>query len=121
MRDRVRAAALLAAVLIPYGCAAHQPDTRPETGRLTVGVRTDTPDRTPGTVRVMLDGRASSVAADGGIVTIDQLPPGEHDLRLDGLPGSCSVEGGAARRVAIRARQTTAVRFSIACQEPLPE
>lgn len=97
-------------------CASRQPDTRPGGGTLTVGVSADGPGVETLTLSLLVNGTPGEVRADGGLLTRRGLPPGDVSLRLEGLPASCAVEGGAARTVVIRANRTTALRLVVHCR-----
>jgi hypothetical protein len=114
--------ALLACTLLltAGACTGRQPDTRPDAGTLTVGVSSDGPGVESLTLRLVVDGTRHDVRADGGLVTVRNLRPGDVSARVEDLPAGCAVEGGPARTLVIRPGRTTAARLVVHCRR-LPE
>jgi Tol biopolymer transport system component len=86
----------------------------------------------PGSIRVFVDFTGTNfdlavptVSLDGGAgrtgiaapIVFDQVPVGNHDIRLQGLHARCVRAGGAAQTAAVAAGATTDVRYSVDCRD----
>lgn len=113
-----RSAALAAAVLVTAGCATAQRQQRPGAGSVTIGVTTTGAAAENLTFRLTIEpaGITGTVKADAGVFTKDDVPPGEHVVRLGALPSGCTVDGGAERKISIsRERPNAILRFDVRC------
>ena len=113
-----RATALSACLLLcASGCASSPPRPQPGGGRLTVGVTTAGSARTA-TFRVTVEpaGITGPVKADAGVFINDDIPPGDHVVRLLDVPAACRIKGGSERKIAITPQRRSAVlRFDVDC------
>jgi hypothetical protein len=102
-------------------CATGVQRQRPATGGLTVGVTTTGGAASSMTFRVTIEpaGIGRQVKADAGVFTSDDIPFGEHVVRLSEVPASCRVDGGAERKITISDNnRIVAVRFEVRCGVP---
>jgi hypothetical protein len=63
---------------------------------------------------VRLGSRSASVSTNGS-VSFEDVPPGSHELRLDGVALNCHVEGSAVRSVSVTASSGASASFSVDC------
>ena len=121
--NRMRAGRSLVGVLAvamlhaAAGCATGTRQQRPDQGSLTVGVTT-TGGRSDLKFGVVIEpaGIAGTLKADAGVFTTDAIPPGEHVVRLTGVPATCQVDGGATRTIVISdERRFVVLRFDVRC------
>lgn len=99
------------------GCATAARQQQPARGSLTVGVTTaGGPPSLTFRVTIQPAGIAGSVKADAGVFTNDDLPFGDHVVRLSDLPAACRVEGAAERKITLSEQRRFAVlRFDVRC------
>jgi hypothetical protein len=113
------AAALSAGLLLStVGCASSPPRQQALRGRLTIGVTTSGSSARAATFRLTVEpaGISGTVKADAGVFVSDDLPPGDHLVRLHDVPPRCRVEGGTERKVAISPqRRSVVLRFDVDC------
>jgi hypothetical protein len=98
-------------------CAKVAPQSRPVTGRVTVGVTSRGPGVETMTFTVSIEpaGVEGSVRGDVGVFTADDTPAGRHVVRLKSLPGRCRVDGDPERDISVSAGRSTTVRFVVVC------
>lgn len=111
------AAVALGCVLAASACSARAPRAETTEGRLTVGVSTTGPGVESLRFKVVVEpaGLESAIDADAGVYTTASAPPGEHVVRLTGLPAQCQVQGASERRVRVGPRQSPVIRFVVTC------
>lgn len=109
---------IIGASLVVAGCATAGTESRPGTGSITVGVTTEggEPRLMAFTITIEPRGVTGSIAADAGVFTAHDLPPGEYVVRLSGLPDRCIAEDNGEARVMVEARHTLAVHYIVACK-----
>ena len=96
-------------------CAPQTLETDPRGGTITVGVVASGPGVKDLTFQLKLeDGVVKPIGADAGVASM-RAAAGEHRLVLD-VPGRCSVEGGAERRVVVVEKGVTPVRYTVTCK-----
>lgn len=111
--------ATVLALACSAACASAPRRQRPGRGSLTVGVTTSGGSPSTLTFKVSIDpaGIVGAVKADAGVFTSDDVPFGEHVVRLIDLPGSCRVENGAERKITLAEQKRFAVlRFDVRCR-----
>ena len=98
-------------------CAKVAPQSRPVSGRVTVGVTSRGPgvDTMTFTVSIEPAGVEGSVRGDVGVFTTDDTPAGSHVVHLKGLPGRCRVDGDPERNIIVSAGRSTTLRFVVVC------
>jgi len=64
---------------------------------------------------VTVDSVSTHVLLTNGSITLQQVQPGSHVLRLDGLAHNCIADNGAIQRVSVNAGQSVVVKFVIVC------
>ncbi|MEJ7760312.1 MAG: hypothetical protein WKF55_12075 [Gemmatimonadaceae bacterium] len=112
------AALLLSAAVLSLGCGD---STGPATGAVAVSVSTTgaAVDLDPDGYSLSIDGGTGQAVAVNSAVTLADLPPGNHLVRLDGLAPNCSIQGSNPRSVDVIAgregRSTVSVSFSVTC------
>jgi hypothetical protein len=114
-------AVIMMAMIWSGACATGAQRQRPATGGLTVGVTTTGGAVSSMTFRVTIEPANLSrpVKADAGVITSDDIPFGEHVVRLIEVPASCRVDGGAERKVTISENnRIVVVRFEVRCGKP---
>jgi hypothetical protein len=115
-----RATALGAAIaflLTGAGCAGREPANLSPGGTLTAGISSSGPQLAGLEFTIDVDdGRIRQpIKADGGLFTSNDLPAGDHTIRLLNVPDRCRIEGSPVRRVTLSRLRTTAVRFAVRC------
>ena len=116
MKARRHISALAMAVLLS-ACAAGKAQRQPGVGKLTVGVTTTGASGIPSTFRVTVTsaGISGNIKSDAGVFISDNVPPGEHVVRLE-VPGNCRVDNGPERTITISPQRRSAVlRFEVRC------
>jgi hypothetical protein len=114
--------AVIAMAMVWSGaCATGAQRQQPATGGLTVGVTTTGGAASSMTFRVTIEpaGIGRPVKADAGVFTSDDIPFGEHVVRLSEVPASCRIDGGAERKITIsESQRIVVVRFEVRCALP---
>ena len=112
------AALFLSVAALSLGC---DDSTGPTTGAVAVSVSTTgaAVDLDPDGYSLSIDGGAGQAVAVNSAVTLADLPPGNHLVRLDGLAPNCSIQGSNPRSVDVVAsregRSTVSVSFFVTC------
>ena len=98
-------------------CATLGPQTQPASGRVTVGVTSRGPGVAAMTFTVSIEpaGVNAPIKADAGVYTANDMPAGNHVVRLKDLPASCRIEGNPERAISVSARRSAVVRFVVVC------
>jgi hypothetical protein len=109
------------AVVLPCApaCATGARHPEPVRGSLTVGVTTTGAAKPGLTFRLTVepDGLEERVKADAGVFTRDDLPIGDHVVRLTEIPAGCTVSQGAERKISLtEQRRILVVRFEVRCR-----
>lgn len=89
------------------------PDT-PDPGSLRASVATSGPSA-PASYSVRVDDLADRTVPANGSVLVGNLSPGEHQVALNNVPASCSVDGDNPRDVSVTSGTETATRFDVTC------
>ena len=113
---RVGCVALL--FLSTSACATGLRQPQPQRGSVTVGVTTSGGAVATMTFRVTIEpaGINGTVSADAGVWTRNDVPLGNHVVRLLDVPARCRVDGAAERPITISQQRRRAVlRFQIVC------
>jgi hypothetical protein len=79
-------------------------------------IRTFTLGDAPGTDQYLIQvdgGDQHTISEEGAIAFV--VPPGEHQLFLDGVPAECTVEGANPLPVTVAPDETIRITFSISC------
>jgi hypothetical protein len=100
-------------------CGTGVRQQQPDRETLTVGVTTSGDGVSTMTFRVAIDpaGISGTVSADAGVFTSNDVPPGQHVVRLLDVPARCRVDGGPERTVTIAAhRGSMVLRFNVVCR-----
>lgn len=99
-------------------CAKRGPQSLPASGRVTVGVTSRGPgvDTMTFTVSIEPAGLDGAVTAAVGVFTAENIPAGNHVVRLKNLPDRCRVDGEPARAISVSARRSAIVRFVVVCR-----
>jgi hypothetical protein len=89
----------------------------PAFGRVTAGVTSRGPgvERMTFTVSIEPAGVDGSIRGDVGVFTADNVPVGNHVVRLKDLSGGCRVDGDPERRIRVSAGRSATVRFVVVC------
>jgi hypothetical protein len=121
MHAATRAARLCIATSLLLGaaaCAKRAPQSLPASGRVTVGVTSRGPGVDTMTLMVSIEpaGIDGAIRADVGVFTAENVPAGNHVVRLKSLPDRCRVDGEPARAISVSARRSAVVRFVVVCQ-----
>jgi len=106
-------AVLLVLAMLPVAC---DDSTGPQPGAIGVSVLTagDTIDRDHDGYSLSVDGGPPQAVSVNSSLTIANIPPGSHLVRLDGVAANCSVSGTNPRSVEVVAN-FVAVSFSVSC------
>jgi TolB protein len=89
--------------------------TSPAAGSITVHVSTSGDAVDPDGYRLTLDGRPAEAVGVNATRELTDLPPGEHDLALDGVAPNCAIQGDNPRRVSVPAAGTAETVFEVSC------
>jgi hypothetical protein len=109
---------LATAALASLGILAACDDvTRPQSGSVQVSAVTTGADPDADGYSVVIDGGSTRSLGANGSITLDGVPPGTRQVRLDGVATNCTTGDGVTRQVAVTAEQTTTVAFAISCVE----
>jgi hypothetical protein len=84
-------------------------------GRIDVAVSTTGTDVDDDGFTVNVDGGVQQFLPSGGQVTLSQLEPGSHSVRLSGLAPNCQVVGSNPRSVQVGADGRATVAFEVSC------
>ena len=109
---------VFAALVCSASCATAARQQRPGMGRVTIGVRTTGAAAPTLTFRVTIEpaGISGTVKADAGVFTNDDIPTGDHVIRLGDVPGRCHIEGGPERKISVTPqRRSVVLRFDVNC------
>jgi len=87
----------------------------PATGELRVTTRTTGSPRDPDGYEVSIDDGAAQSIGSNASLTLDELSPGPHSVRLLGLADECQVQGDNPRTATVAASATTTVGFEVIC------
>jgi Tol biopolymer transport system component len=109
-----RSAAIWVAALV--ACGGNEALTAP-TGSLQVTITT-TGEPGTATYSLTLDGGTPSDVGINGMVNFT-VDAGTHAIRLDGLPGTCSLSGDNPQTVTVTADAVTNVSFAVTCLPPV--
>ena len=101
--------AMLAVSLI----ACREP-TAPDAGEITVMVSVTGFEIDANAFILLIDGKEPRPIAAGTPLTLDDLPPGSYNLRLDGAAANCTV-GGNPRTIRVVAGQIASTTFEVVC------
>ena len=82
---------------------------------IVVSTTGDEPD--PDGYVVSLDGSPGAPVGASGIVSVTNVAPGEHEIRVGGLAPNCVVAGGNPQRVSVE-RDEVHVELEIHCPQP---
>jgi len=115
----VRACALATAALVSLGIVAACDDTTrpPAPGTIQVTALTSGLDPDADGYVVTVDGGAARSLGANGSITLDGVPSGTRQVRLDGVATNCTASDDASRQVTVTAGQRTTVAFAISCVE----
>jgi Tol biopolymer transport system component len=107
------ATTILVLAMLSLGC---DDSTGPRTGAIGVSVWTvgDTIDRDHDGYALSVDGGPAQAIPSNASLTIPNISPGNHLVRLDGLAANCSVSGPNPRAAEVVA-DYVAVRFIVSC------
>ena len=100
---------------IAAACGGDEPAAPPLPGSIQVTVATTGSDLDPDGYTITADGGASEPVGVDGSVTFSGLPPGDHNVALEGVAANCAVAGGNSRTVTVTAGQTAGAVFTITC------
>jgi hypothetical protein len=116
MRKFLHLSAFLVAVpLLAAGCG-DDPLTPAETGQLQVVTLTSGSTNLSGAYSYRLDDGPAQPIGPNATITSENLPTGNHDLALEGIPANCGVAEGATQRVVVSENQLAVARFTVSCQ-----
>ena len=107
-------AVLLVLAMLSVAC---DDSTGPRTGGIGVSVWTvgDTIDRDHDGYAVSVDGGPPQAVSVNASLTIADISPGNHLVRLDGLAANCSVSGPNPRAAEVVVANLVVVSFSVSC------
>jgi Tol biopolymer transport system component len=94
-------------------------DGVPDNGALQVTTSTSGDDPDPDGYTFAVDGGTSQAIGTNGVVTEQDLTPGDHQVLLGGIAANCSVGGDNPRTVGVPSGATAQTTFNITC-EALP-
>ena len=89
--------------------------TSPAAGAISVRISTSGDAVDPDGYRLTLDGRPAESVGVNATRELTDLPPGEHDLTLDGVALNCAIQGDNPRRVSVPAAGTAEIAFQVFC------
>ena len=101
----------LGLVLAP-GCTEA---TAPRSGALRVSLTTTGAEPDPDGYSVIVDGATTLAVGANGSITLTDIAPGTHTVRLEGLAANCSVSGGADRELIVVAGREVTAAFAVSC------
>jgi hypothetical protein len=84
-------------------------------GQIQVAVNTSGLDTDTDGFSVSVDGGTEQFVETGGTVTLSNLSPGSHSVRLSGLSDNCRVEGANPRSVVVASDGIAQVAFQVRC------
>jgi len=70
---------------------------------------------------LVLDGVATGTIGSSATRTLENLPSGNHEVGLSGLPANCELQGENPVTTTVRTGATTAISLSVACAPPPAE
>lgn len=103
-----------AVVALAAGCGDTMISVSPD-GRIDVAVTTTGTDVDEDGFTVNVDGGVQQFVPSDGQVTLSQLEPGGHSVRLSGLAPNCQVVGTNPRAVQVAADGRAVVAFQVSC------
>jgi Tol biopolymer transport system component len=101
-------------VLLGISCGGEDA-VAPTTGSVEITTTTSGPDPDVDGYTISIDGGAEVAVGTDATLRRDDLGAGEHSVRLNGMAGNCTVEGGNPRTIAVTAGQPTSVTFVVSC------
>lgn len=107
------------AVALGVACGQREELLGPDTGALSVVVRSTGQSLDPDGYVIRLDEDDPVSLGVNATVDLPRITPGAHALTLAGLASNCTVGGGNPRSVTVFADDTSEVRFDVACPTPL--
>jgi TolB protein len=87
----------------------------PAIGSLVITAATSGPTSDPDGYTITLDGADRGPLGVNDVVTVTDVPAGDHVVGLNGVAENCSVTGGASQAVSVTAGAASAVQFNITC------
>jgi len=114
MSQRIVLACSVAALLIAAGCGETFISVSSD-GRLEIIVSTTGNDLDRDGFTISVDGGDELPVALGSGVTLSDLDPGTHTVRLAGLADNCGVEGSNPRPVVVGADGVASLAFEVRC------
>ena len=84
-------------------------------GTIEVAATTTGPDPDADGYTVTMDGAPRGQLGRNGAITLSDVSPGSHEIRLDGVEPNCAVAGNDSRTVGVALGETTTVTFDVAC------
>jgi len=90
------------------------------TGAIRVTTTTSGDDPDNNGYDFAIDGGSTHHIGTNDAVTVDNLPPGQHQVELSGAADNCSIQGDNPRTVTVNANSTEGVGFDISCTATTP-
>jgi len=112
---QITAALIVSAAAAAVGCGGSQDVEPGAPGALEITTSSSGVDQDADGYSVQVDAGAVQAIGTAATLTISNVTPGSHTVRLDGIAGNCTVSGDNPRNVSVTAGETTTVSFAVTC------
>ena len=103
------------AIAFALGLLATACSEPPADGAVLIAANTFGGDEDPDGYMLVLDGQSSHYLTGDGEITIRDLEPGPHEVRLDGVEPNCDVSPGTTVNFVVPEGRTAYVGFDVHC------